>query len=65
MSAWIIDVYAEETNRSADHRCIAKGDTEQEALGEASKAYPIDKLVVSVGSTLPAAARGQNVRKLY
>ncbi len=49
MGVWVIDVYAAETDKTPEHRALAKGATEAKALLEASKSYPNDQLVVSIG----------------
>lgn len=66
MSIWVIDVYADETDKAPIHRALAQGTMEAEALLAASKAYQNDKLVVSVGQTLSEGLLGdEQVRQLW
>ena len=65
MGVWVIDVYAEEKDKAPTHRALASGNTEEDALLEASKAYPSDKLVVSVGRAPVKSITSGKIRKLW
>ena len=55
MPVWVVDVYTTRNDRLPDHRALAGGNTEEEALEAASRHYTSEELVVSVGSA-PARA---------
>lgn len=65
MGVWVIDVYTNENDKAPTHRALAVGNIEEDALAEASKAYPSDKLVVSVGRTHAKAVTSGKIRKLW
>jgi hypothetical protein len=65
MGVWVIDIYASEKDKTPSNRALAGGNTEEDALVEAAKAYPSDKLVVSIGRTHDKALTSGKIRKLW
>lgn len=65
MTAWVIDVYTAEADKTPSHRCIATAATEVDALLLASQNYPNDKVVVSIGVTLPAVPGSAPIKQLW
>lgn len=65
MTAWLIDVYTAETDRTPSHRCVATADTQENALLLASQTYSNDKVVVSIGVVNASILSGNKIKQLW